>query len=196
MVAYQTKGGDVAHWIRRLIHISIAVIPFVYYDWISLSFSQAIARDIVIVAIGVIVILEWIRLHFRFIAFAQREHEATYISSFAWTGLSLSLVLLLSPSVSFAIPIILSCALVDPVLGELRAKIHHPFLLFFIATVMVSAIWLVCAEYYSTPLWLAFLMGPVTVAAEWPVLKWIDDNALMMLVPLMIVFIFAHSIIK
>lgn len=195
MVAYQTKGGDVAHWVRRLIHISIAVIPFIYYDWISLSFSQIIARDIVIVAMGVIAILEWIRLHFRFIAFAQREHETTHISSFAWTGLSLSLVLLLSPSVSFAIPIILSCALVDPVLGELRSTISKP-LLFLIATIAVILIWLACALHYQTPIWLAFLMGPMTVAAEWPVLKWIDDNALMMLVPLTIVFIFAHSIIK
>lgn len=36
----------------------------------------------------------------------------------------------------------------------------------------------------NTPLWMAAVMAPLTVAAEWPRLRYIDDNATMILIPL------------
>ena len=36
----------------------------------------------------------------------------------------------------------------------------------------------------GTPLWLAPIMAPLCVAAEWPRLRWIDDNATILLIPL------------
>ncbi|UVE59530.1 hypothetical protein [Coxiella-like endosymbiont] len=54
------------------------------------------------------------------ILWGQREREVKNISSFTWTVVSLCVVLLLAPGKQYAIPIIASCAFVDPFLGELR----------------------------------------------------------------------------
>ena len=55
----------------------------------------------------------------------------------------------------------------------------------------VRVIWLGCGYFLGTPYWMAILMGPVTMAAELPKLKWIDDNATMLLIPAAVVLILA-----
>jgi len=42
---------------------------------------------------------------------------------------------------------------------------------------------------FGTPLWMAVLLAPVCMIAEWPRLRYIDDNATMVLIPLALVII-------
>ena len=187
---HQTKGGTLGHITRRLIHISIIFLPFIYYDWIVPTVSNIrIAHHLIILAMIAVLIFELLRLKCRFVIFAQRDYEATQICSFAWGILSIGFVLLFSPTISFSVAIIASCALVDPLLGELKTKIKRSIGLFLVGMIAVILIWLICALHYHTPIWIAFLMGPITVLCEWPSFKWIDDNALMMLIPLIVVLI-------
>ena len=81
-------------------------------------------------------------------------------------------------------PLILSLSLGDPFLGEMRRKGHEAKLVFLYGTIFLAVVWIICFIQFDTPVWLAFVMAPICVAAEWPRLRWIDDNATMLLIPL------------
>ena len=183
------KGGAFAHMARRFIHLSMILVPFVYYHlliyWVSLPFL----RIALIVFLLLVILFELIRVRLGVVLFAQRLHEATHFSAFGWTMLSLGLVLLFSPSSAYSFAIIISCALADPLLGELRARQVDTWKVISAGMVVVLFAWLATAYFYHIAYAWAFLMAPITVAVEWPSLKWIDDNALIMLVPLIIVFL-------
>ncbi|MCB1827000.1 MAG: hypothetical protein KDH94_01150 [Coxiellaceae bacterium] len=174
----QTKGGWLGHWIRRAIHISMVLVPWIYYHF-------ALPRNLIWILLGLIILLEAVRLAFRFQAFGQRSHEARKISSFAWGGASLFLVLLFAPKM-FAYPIIASCAFGDPLLGELRRFNWRPIWVAIVGVIVVMLVWLVAWYWLATPWWWCCIMGPLIVAAEWPNLRWIDDNAMMQLLPLLL----------
>ena len=42
---------------------------------------------------------------------------------------------------------------------------------------------------FGTPLWMALLLAPVCMVSEWPRLRYIDDNATMVLIPLALILI-------
>ena len=42
---------------------------------------------------------------------------------------------------------------------------------------------------FGTPVWMAFILAPVCMIAEWPRLTYIDDNATMLLIPLALVLL-------
>ena len=186
--SYETKGGAFGHISRRFIHVAIIFIPLIYYHWfLKITSSVAFAHHIIILAMLAVVIAEVLRLKFQLVLFAQRSHEQSHVSSFAWTMISVGFVLLLAPKASYAVAIVACCAIVDPLMGELKIKIGKSVGLFLIGLLAALLIWIFCMAHYHESIWIAFLIAPITIACEWPVLKWIDDNALMMLVPLIMV---------
>ena len=50
--------------------------------------------------------------------------------------------------------------------------------------IIAGLIWFLSGFFLGTPYWLAFIMSPLAIASEWPSLKYIDDNATMILIPL------------
>lgn len=184
MQADNINGGTIAHIARRFFHMAMLIVPFLYYDFFAPLVTKKIAHLTLIAIIFFVFLLEKLRIRYRLVFFGQRFYEAVRISAFAWTLLSLALVLIFSPSVAYAVPIIATCAFVDPLMGELRLrKIKSPWVV--AAGICAGVVvWCVCVSIYHLPFWLALLMPPIAVAAEWPQLKWIDDNAMMMLVPL------------
>jgi hypothetical protein len=136
--------------------------------------------------IFLVFLFEKFRIRARLVLFGQRLHEATHISAFAWTMLSLGIILFSAP-VYFAMPIVACCAFVDPLLGEMRLHQVNKYKIIAAGVIVALIIWSACAWFYHFSVWYGVILAPITVAAEWPSLKWIDDNALMMLVPLLIV---------
>ena len=183
VIINNTKGGVIAHTARRLFHIGMLAIPFIYYYFLTSLASEKILHLLILAFIFLVFLVEKIRIRWKLVVFGQRLHEATHISAFAWTVLSLGIILIVSPSLAFSIPIIASCALADPLLGEMRARGVNKKIAFFSGIVLVFLIWFFCALHYHFSFWIAFLMAPLTIAVEWPTFKWIDDNALMLLVP-------------
>lgn len=57
------------------------------------------------------------------------------------------------------------------------------------ATGLLLVIWLTCSMAFGTPIWMALLLAPVCMLAEWPRLTYIDDNATMLLIPLALVLL-------
>lgn len=186
---FKTVGGVKGHVVRRIVHMAMAIYPFLYYD-----FGQSIAaffattpQAIVIILVSLVIILDLIRIAFGSTVFGQREHEAGHPSSFAWAAVALGIVLLFAPKL-YAVPIIWSCAFVDPLIGEMRRFQVHQSWVAVVGIICVIGLWLLATLWWGTPWWMALIMGPIIIAAEWPNLKWVDDNFLMMIVPLLVTF--------
>ena len=182
-----TQGGLMGHLIRRALHVSILLGPFIYYGILLRYLTEKSAHWIVFLFMLAVLVFELIRVRYRLVLLGQRSHEADHVSAFAWTMLSLCVIFLYSPGPAFSWSIIAACAFSDPLMGEMRLRGARRQWVFTAGLMMALFVWLLCATYFGTPYWLAFLIAPITVLVELPSFKWIDDNALMLLVPLAMV---------
>lgn len=189
-----TKGGYLAHIMRRVFHVSILSIPFGYYFLLVPFFPHDVLRIAIILFLCAVILFEVIRIRLRLVFFAQRLHEATHFSAFAWTMVSIGFILLFAPSMSYAVAIVGSCALSDPILGELRKRQIEKKKIIVTGWLVVLLVWTITAYFFHLSYLWGFLMAPITIAVEWPSFKWIDDNALMLLVPLVLI-IFSKGIL-
>ncbi|MDP6869431.1 MAG: hypothetical protein QGI21_01495 [Candidatus Poseidoniaceae archaeon] len=180
-------GGINGHLFRRGFHLSMTIIPWVYFEYaekiseyVNLYPSQLVSALIIS-----LIVVESARLKFKITIFGQRDYESEQVSALAWGAFAIAITFLLLPnSPDLVYPLIWSLSLGDPFLGEMRRKGFEARTVFYSGSVFISIIWLCCFFLYSTPLWLIPIFAPLCVAAEWPRLRWIDDNATMLLIPL------------
>ncbi len=114
-----------------------------------------------------------------------REHERSTVASYLWAAGGLVLCFLFLP-MRFVVPSVVAAAFIDPLIGELRRRNSslYPYLpialyalIFGIALTLVSA--------YQLNLLLSFTATAtiVGIAAEYPNIKYLDDDFLMMVLP-------------
>ena len=187
-------GGFGGHAFRRLTHVSMASIPYLYYvhgEAISSYFSLQ-AREFVSAICILILIIEAVRLRSGIDIVGQREYESNQISALAWGALAVALAILIAPegengsmeAGKYGAPIILGMTLVDPVMGEVK-RTQKNLRTAIIAGLAVSyAVWIGCHFWIGTELIAALLLAPLTVLGELPPTRAIDDNATMVLFPL------------
>lgn len=190
-------GGFGGHAFRRLTHVSMAAIPILYYtrgEEIAGVFSLNPDAFVSYVFL-LILIIEAIRLRFGIIIVGQREYESSQISALAWGAFGVCLALLVTGMAPFAtgtgleagiygIPLIFGLTFVDPLMGEIKRQKQDIRLAIAAGTAASYAIWVGCSFWLGTPLWVCFLLAPLTVLGELPRAKYIDDNATMILFPL------------
>ena len=187
-------GGMYGHLFRRVFHLAMSFIPLVYYefgekiaDYLSIEVMQMVSAITLL-----IVFSEAVRLKLGITIFGQRDYESRQVSALAWGGFAVGMTFLTLPdSPELVWPLILSLSLGDPFLGEIRRKGFEPKPVFVYGTIFLMMVWIACYIQLGTPLWLVFVMAPLCVAAEWPRLRWIDDNATMLLIPLSAVIMLA-----
>ena len=184
-------GGMRGHLLRRGVHLSMVGIPYLYFahgenvaDTVGVSLPRVVA-GVVLFAL----VLEGLRLKLGLTVFGQRDYEANQVSALAWGAVGVGFVLLLVPHEAYAWPLIASLALGDPLMGELRRKDMANRQVMVYSTLLILAIWLVSVAQFGTPVWMAFILAPVCMIAEWPRLTYIDDNATMLLIPLALVLL-------
>ena len=187
-------GGFGGHAFRRLTHVSMASIPYLYYvhgEAISSYFSLQ-AREFVSAICILILIIEAVRLRSGIVIVGQREYESNQISALAWGAHAVALAILIAPegengsmeAGKYGAPIILGMTLVDPVMGEVK-RTQKNLRTAIIAGLAVSyAVWIGCHFWIGTELIAALLLAPLTVLGELPPTRAIDDNATMVLFPL------------
>jgi len=182
----QSKGGVYGHVLRRGIHLGLSFIPFIYFEFgkdfanmVGLNLPQFVSAIII-----ALIIAEAIRLKFSITIFGQREYEAHQVSALGWGAIGIGLVILMAPAEEYIWPLILSLSLGDPLMGELRRKGFEDKQVMIYSTIAIAVIWMTCWHFFATPLWLVPLMAPLCMISEWPRLRWIDDNATMVLIPL------------
>jgi hypothetical protein len=180
-------GGMYGHLFRRGFHVGMSILPFLYFEYGETISGYASTSELKFVSAMIItlVIVEAVRLKLGITIFGQRDYESKQVSALAWGAFAIGLTFLtLSEYPELVWPLILSLSLGDPFLGEIRRAGLEPRSVFLIGTAFIMAIWLATWSLVGTPIWLAFVMAPLCVAAEWPRLRWIDDNATMLLIPL------------
>ena len=187
-------GGFGGHAFRRLTHVSMASIPYLYYvhgEAISSYFSLQ-AREFVSAICILILIIEAVRLRSGIVIVGQREYESNQISALAWGALAVALAILIAPegengsmeAGKYGAPIILGMTLVDPVMGEVK-RTQKNLRTAIIAGLAVSySVWVGCHFWIGTELIAALLLAPLTVLGALPPTRAIDDNATMVLFPL------------
>jgi len=184
-------GGMRGHVLRRGIHLSMSFLPFIYFAYgedvanaVGVSLDRLVASIVLVALAG-----EGLRLRFGWTVFGQRDYEAHQISALAWGAFGVGMVFLLAPTEAYAWPLILSLSLGDPLMGELRRKDLEARQVMIASTFALLLVWLGAWYLFGTPLWMAVLLAPVCMIAEWPRLRYIDDNATMVLIPLALVII-------
>tara|TARA_Y100001970_G_scaffold166768_1_gene203998 strand:+ start:5240 stop:5878 length:639 start_codon:yes stop_codon:yes gene_type:complete len=197
--AKHSVGGSGGHWFRRLTHVSMAIIPFSYHLWgddISAFFSLSLREFVTLVGVAFIII-ETIRIRLGIIIVGQREYESNQISALAWGAFAVCATLLLAPqdgdglnAGKYTIPIILGLTFVDPLMGEVKRSKAGLKKAIFAGLMTSYLIWLTSVYFFSTPLIYAIILAPLTVLGEIPTVRWIDDNATMIIFPLVVVLLF------
>jgi hypothetical protein len=69
-------------------------------------------------------------------------------------------------------------------MGEIRRMGVETREVVIYSIIFVLVLWLACWYLFATPWWLAFIFAPICVFSEMPRLRYIDDNATMLLIPL------------
>jgi hypothetical protein len=165
----------------------MSIIPLIFYEYgEKLSDSVSLSEmQLVSVLVLALVLAEAVRLKLGITIFGQRDYESKQVSALAWGAFAVGMTFMtLAEYPELVWPLILSLSLGDPFLGELRRKGLDSRRVFIIGSIFISLIWLGSWHFIETPILFALLMGPLCVAAEWPRLRWIDDNATMLLIPL------------
>lgn len=179
-------GGVYGHIFRRAFHISMFLIPVVFFEF-GESFADSLGyslEEVVSIVILIAIFGEAIRLKLGFTIFGQREYEAKQVSALAWGGLAVGMVLLLAPVKQYAYPLIFTLSFGDPFMGEIRRMGVETREVVIYSIIFVLALWFACWYLFATPWWLAFIFAPICVFSEMPRLRYIDDNATMLLIPL------------
>lgn len=196
---YNNKGGIYGHYLRRLIHIAMAILPWLYY-WHGSTTSHYLGMpryEICLILLLFVFIFELIRLHKQWVLFGQRSYEANILSAVAWGSLGIVIVLLGSPEIgikgaALGLPLIWSLAFVDPLLGELRLWKQSLGLQLSIGWLALVIIWGLSYFYLQTPILLVFITPPIMLLAEQIRLTKIDDNFLMLIIPWLFIMFLYH----
>lgn len=189
-------GGFSGHLLRRIVHLALAIIPWLYYwhgEAIAGNFETT-PQNFALVLLGIIIVAELIRLKFGLTIFGQRAYEAKQLSALFWGAVSVVLALVLLPHIgvmgaAFGAPLVLGLAFGDPVMGEIRRAGKEPKFVAIGGLITVYIVWILSWKCLGTPLLFAILIPPIQVAAEWPRLRWIDDNGTMVLIPLLVILL-------
>lgn len=188
----KTCGGTVAHCLRRLVHVSMFLIPWVYWlfgiqvaSWFSLN-----PKQFILAVVCLITWFEGLRLWRGWVVFGQRVHERRQLSSLFWGVLSIALVLIYAPNPAYYIPIITVCAWVDPLVGELRTRQWQSIWVFLAGLILAWLIWGISAYFLGSSLWMGLFFGLLAVYFERFNWRYVDDNALMQLIPLLFYVLF------
>ena len=69
-------------------------------------------------------------------------------------------------------------------MGEIKRKKQDLKMAIYVGLLTSYAVWIGCHVWIETPILASLLLAPLTVAGEVPKLRYIDDNATMVLFPL------------
>jgi dolichol kinase len=184
---------DYGHLFRRIFHLSGPLVLLYYVSperflWIS-------RNGWVLLGLTGLLILEVIRLYTGRVFFGLREYEGQQISAYAWGGIGVTVALLLFP-MPFVICSIVGVCWADPLIGEMRKRERmrlYPGLPLIVYFMIVTICLLLFSDIRYIPILLLALAGSMTaVAIEKP--KWpVDDDFLMLVVPLVVMtFIYEY----
>lgn len=184
------------HWLRRLVHLCTPVF-LVYYVMPQPLWAGGPTRAQGLLVIFFLVMgFEAIRLVFNLKILGMREYEYSRPSAAAWAAIGLTMTLLFFP-LEYAVPAVLGMGWVDPLIGELRrvdSKLYPrlPILVYFVIAIL-SMTYLIGL---NLPVILASAVATALgIGVEKLRLKYVDDDFLMLIVPLIGIAIILEALL-
>lgn len=183
---------DLDHLARRLFHLS-APVWLVYYLVPEDVFGFG-RVNLLIAAFLIIIAFEAQRLARKKVYFGMRDYEARQLSAYAWATIGLTVSFIFFPQL-FVIPAVIGIGWTDPLIGEMKRRRMKwypqiPLAVYFSIT-FGSLLLFSEGLGYAIPLWamvmLAVVGSLVAITVEKPTIKKLDDDFLMMVVPLFFV---------
>lgn len=173
------------HQFRRLVHISAPL--FCVYYVLPEELFPGIGRDQGVLFVMLMVLgFEALRLIFLIKVPGMRPYEFERPSAAAWTAVGMTFSLLLFP-VELTLPVLMGMGWVDPMIGEMRKRksdLYPSFPVIIYAALMVVGL----GYFYGlTPLVLvaSALVAPLAVLVESLPVRYIDDDIMLIVVPLL-----------
>ena len=127
-----------------------------------------------------------------------RDYEQRRIAGFLWFSSGATILLAaheyLGVGQAVVIATIIAAAYIDPLLGELKARLSHQQTLasgVIIAFLIYIFIFGMASNFSGLVLGYALVAAVVIVAVELPSIKWLDDDLLMQLAPVAILLLLA-----
>ena len=185
----QAQGGSRPRGalLRRFVHIAGALTLVYYLIPVELPFFGLRRWVLLIAFFAIVASIEYLRLRRRTLLYGLRPHEKNSVASFVWFAAGATLVMWCFPHDVASVAII-GMALVDPLMGELRArrspgpvKIGLPLASYALIGLIVfdlSGHWTLLQTGV-----LALGGALVAIPSEWYKVAYIDDDFLMMTVP-------------
>ena len=175
---------DLGHWTRRLVHLCAPL--FLVYYLVPDEVYGVDKRVWLVLLLAVVLAFEAVRLWRGWTFLGLREYEAGRVSAFAWASIGLTFTFLFFP-LELAAPAVTGMAFTDPLIGELRRRESDLYPLvpavFYFALVLAIFIALMG---WSWQVVLASVVGTVlAIGVERIRTKYVDDDFLMMVVPLL-----------
>lgn len=174
---------------RRLFHLTSAfyLVYYILPEELIPGFFKIYG---VIILIVVALIVEAIRLKTKKIVYGMRKYEKKQISAYAWFAMGMGLALLLFPMI-FVVSVVIGMAVIDPLIGEIRFRKKELYPI--VPSILYGIIMYVCLLLLSDmAIWVLVLYTIVgtfcAIYAESWNIKAIDDDFLMIIVPLMVLF--------
>jgi len=171
---------------RRIFHVAVS-LSVLYYWFPKRVVELGVSREEIAVA-GVIAlaVLEVLRLLKGKLVFPMREYERRQIGGHFWLVLGCAVALIFFEQ-RFVMLTILGTTLVDPLIGELRLRSFPRLAVVagFLAWCAVATA-AVAAASLATPFYLIPVGAAFAVGAEHRKIRYLDDNFLMNLVPLLV----------
>ena len=184
---------DQGHVARRLFHLSA---PFVLIYYFFPDYVLGISRqNFLIIVFSLIMILEISRLLRKKVYFGMRDYEAHQLSAYAWATIGVFISFMFFPML-FVIPAITGIGWTDPLIGEMNKRKMKgypiiPLIVYFLITFFSFFLFAEPLGYdmeISLMAVLALVGAVVAIAVEKPRIKQIDDDFLMMVVPLFVIY--------
>jgi hypothetical protein len=175
---------DTGHAVRRLVHMCTPL--FLVYYLLPGSIEGLDKRWLLIALLIIVLTFEALRLALGWKVIGLRDYESRRLSAFSWAAIGLTFTFLLFP-LQLAAPAVIGMAFTDPLIGELRRRKSSlypllPTVAYFLMVlttfvVLTGMTWQVVA---------ASLVGTfLAIVAERARMKNVDDDFLMMVVPLL-----------
>ncbi len=181
------------HIARRVFHL-FAPFVFIYYLFPEDFFGFG-RQNLLILVFAMIMFHEVNRLRRKKVYFGMREYEANQLSAYGWASIGVFIAFMFFPLL-FVIPAITGIGWTDPLIGEMKRRNmkgypYIPLLVYFLITFFSFLFFSEPLGYdmaVSTMAVLAIVGAGVAIAVEKPSVKYVDDDFLMMVVPLFVIY--------
>ncbi len=174
--------------VRRIVHLSTPIFLVYYFlpDQLGdLNLDKRIGLLLVLMAV---LIFEAYRLRRRVSVPGMRRYESTQMSAAAWAAIGLTIAFLFSPFEYVAAPVV-GMAFVDPLISKVRKTRYYPVVPFlFYLAIALTILFLLIEPSFRVAI-AALSASVVAILIERVNSKYVDDDFLLIIFPLLTIFL-------